>query len=131
MSEHTLLLRALRWNAIFSGLSAAGMLLGAEWFAEQFSLGSQMPVNGIAVFLLLFSLRLTSIVKSGRIRQWEIGAIIAGDFAWVLASFGIVVVFFHSITNAGLFLIDLVAMTVLFLALQQIRGLRAWRDGEA
>lgn len=130
MSESALLLRALRWNAIFSGLSAAAMLLSASWLAEQYSLGSPMPVYGIAVFLLLFSLQLGNIVKSGRIRQWEISAIIAGDLAWVLASFTVVVVFFHSISNAGLFLIDLVAMAVLFLALQQIRGLRAWRGGD-
>ena len=131
MSEQTLLLRALRWNAIFSGLSAAGMLLGADWVADQFSLGSSMPVYGIGLVLLLFSLQLAGIVRSGRIRQWEIGAIVAADIAWVLASFVVVVLFYHSMTSAGLVLIDLVAMTVLYFALQQIRGLRSWLDGNA
>ncbi len=128
MSEQPLLIRALRGNAIFSSLSAASMLLGSGWVTEQLGLGSPAPVYAVATFLLLFSLQLASIVRNGRIRQWEIGAIIGGDIAWVLGSVVLVVIFYRSLTSAGVILIDLVAMVVLFFAIQQIRGLRAWRD---
>ncbi len=131
MSETPLLLRALRWNALFSGLSAASLLLAANWVAAQLGLGSSLPVYVVATFLAVFSLQLANIVRSGRIRRWEVSAIIGGDVAWVLGSIVLVALFYRSLTDTGLILVDLVAMAVLFFAVQQVRGLRAWRDGEA
>ena len=44
---------------------------------------------------------------------------------WVGASLVLVVLFYPALTTVGLVLVDLVALAVLFFAIQQIRGLRA------
>lgn len=131
MSNQPLLVRALRWNALFSCVSAIAMLATAEWLATQLGLGSPVPVYVVAVFLLLFSGQLATIVRTGRIRRWEVSAIIAGDLAWVLGSIVLIALFYRSLTGIGLLLVDVVALAVLFFAVQQIRGLRAWPGSRA
>ena len=125
LSDNNLLIRALRSNAVFSGLSALLMLVTAEWLAAQLSLRSAVPVYVTAALLILFALQLANIVRTREIKRWEIKAIISGDLAWVVASIVLVALFHQSITAAGLMLIDIVAIAVLFFAIQQIRGLRA------
>ena len=128
MSSNSLLLRALRMNAIFSGLSAATLLLAGQWVAAQLGLGNAIPVYAAAGFLALFALQLGNIVRSGEIRRWEITSIIGGDIAWVLGSAVLVALFYRSLTTTGLLLVDVVALVVLYFAVQQIRGLRALRE---
>ena len=125
LSDNNLLIRALRSNAVFSGLSALLMLVTAEWLAAQLSLRSAVPVYVTAALLILFALQLANIVRTREIKRWEIKAIISGDLAWVVGSIVLVALFHQSITAAGLMLIDIVAIAVLFFAIQQIRGLRA------
>ena len=57
----------------------------------------------------------------------EIVAIISGDMAWVVGSVVLVALFYSSLTAAGLLLVDMVAIAILFFAIQQYRGLRALR----
>ncbi len=119
-----LLLHALRLNAWFSGISSIAMVAAAPWIATQLGLPGTLPVYLTAGFLILFSLQLGNIVRTRSIRQWEIVAIISGDLAWVLGSIVLVAAYFESLTTIGLILVDLVALAVLFFAIQQIRGLR-------
>ena len=127
MSNQHLLLRALRMNAYFSGISSLVLLSAAPWVAAQLGLGDSLPVYAVAVLLALFALQLARIVRSRNTKTPEVVAIIAGDIAWVAASAVLVALFYPSMTAAGIVLVELVALTVLFLAIQQIRGLRALR----
>ena len=56
-----LLLRALRLNAYFSGISSIAMLAAAPWVADQLGLPDTLPVYVTAGFLILFSLQLGNI----------------------------------------------------------------------
>ena len=127
MSNNHLLLRALRMNAYFSGISSLVLLSAASWVAAQLGLGDSLPVYAVAVLLALFALQLARIVRSRHTPTPEVIAIIAGDIAWVAASIVLVALFYRSMTATGIVLVVLVALTVLFLAIQQIRGLRALR----
>jgi len=119
-----LLLRALRLNAFFSGISSLTMLAAGPWIAAQLGLPNTMQVYVIAGFLVLFSLQLGNIVRTRVIRRWEVVGIIGGDLAWVIGTIVLVAIYFDSLTAVGLLLVDLVALTVLFFAIQQIRGLK-------
>lgn len=124
MADSQPLLRTLRANAVFSSLSAVTLLLAAPWIATQLGLTSPVAVFIVAAGLLVFALQLWNIVRSGRIRNREIHTIIGGDIAWLVGSAVFVALFYSRITFTGLLLIDLVALAVLFFAIQQFRGLR-------
>jgi len=119
------LLSALRLNAIFSGTSAVFLLVAAPWIAAQLGLPGSLPVYIVGGFLMLFALQLANIVRSGNIRTWEVGGIIAGDLAWVLGTVVLVGMFYSSLTTVGLLMVDIIALAVLAFAILQIRGLRA------
>jgi hypothetical protein len=125
MSNNTLLLRALRMNAVFSGISALMLAMAGPWVAAQLGLASVVTVYVTAALLALFALQLGNIVRTGEIRTLEIAAIIMGDLAWVVGSVILVALFYSSLTTAGLLLVDVIAIAVLYFAIQQIRGLRA------
>ena len=127
LSSNNLLLRALTFNAIFSGFSSILMFIAGYWLAEQFGLNSAAPIYAIAGVLALFALQLGNIVRTKHIRSWEIVSIITGDIAWVVASVAVIALYYQSITAAGLMLMDVVAVAVLFFAILQIRGLRQYR----
>ena len=127
MTDNHLLIRALRLNAFFSGASALFLLAAGPWVAAQLGLAGTMPVYVAAGLLAVFALQLGNIVRTREIRSLEITAIILGDLAWVAGSAVLVVLFYPSLTTMGVLLVDLVAIVVLFLAIQQIRGLRALR----
>ncbi len=128
MSDSPLLLKALRLNALFSGSSALLLLLAGPWMAAQLGLASATPIYATAGLLAVFALQLWNIVRTRKIRTLEIAAIILGDIAWVLGSVILVVLFYSSLTTTGLLLVDLVGVAVLYFAIQQVRGLRAWRS---
>jgi len=129
MSDNNLLLRALRMNAVFSGSSALMLVLVGPWVTAQLGLASVIPVYVTAGLLMVFALQLWNIVRTREIRPPEIAAIIAGDFAWVIGSVVMVALYYRSLTAAGLLLVDIVAIAVLYFAIQQIRGFRAFRRG--
>jgi len=124
ISDNNLLLRALTMNAIFSGFSALFMFVSGPWLAQQFALSSVIPVYAIAGFLAVFAFNLANIVRTRNIRSWEIKSIISGDLAWVGASVAIIILYYQTITPTAVILLDVVAVAVLFFAIQQIRGLR-------
>ena len=127
ISDNNLLLRVLTLNAVFSGFSALLMFIAGGWLAQQFGLNSPIPIYAIAGFLAVFALQLANIVRTKKIRSWEIKAIISGDLAWVAGSVAIIILYYQSITAAGLMLVDIVAVAVLFFAVMQIRGLKQYR----
>ena len=123
----SLLMRALTLNAVFSGFSGLGMLLAANWLAEQLGLPGPTNVYVVAVFLLIFAAQLANIVRTGEIRTWEIVAIIAGDLLWVAGSIVLGTLYFQDFSTVGALLVDAVALVVLIFAVMQIRGLREYR----
>lgn len=125
----TLLFRALRLNAAFSGTSAILLALTAPWVAAQLGLPGPAPVYVTALLLAGFALQLANIVRTGAIREWEIRGIIAGDLAWVIGSAVLAAIYYKSLTFSGLLLVDVVALAVLCFAIQQIRGLKELRHG--
>ena len=128
MSNHDLLLRALRMNAAFSSVSALALMALAPWIAAQLGLGAASPVYVVGALLAAFALQLWNIVRTRVIRGWEIKGIIAGDMAWVVGTAVLVSLYYPQLTATGLVLVDVVAIAVLFFAIQQIRGLRALRN---
>ena len=127
ISSNNPLLRALTFNAIFSGFSALLMFIAGTWLAAQFGLQDPALIYTLGGFLALFALQLGNIVRTREIRNWEITSIIAADIAWVLGSVAIISLYYQSITAAGLMLMDIVAVAVLWFAVMQIRGLREYR----
>jgi hypothetical protein len=125
LSDTNALLRALRMNGVFSGSSAILMFVAANWLKVQFSLQSPAAIYAVGGFLALFAVQLGNIVRSRRIRRWEIKCIIGGDIAWVVASLVLVALYESSMTAVAVMLVDFVTVAVLFLAIQQIRGLRS------
>lgn len=123
--EHTLI-RALRMNAVFSGVSALFLFAAGSWLAAQLGLADATPVYIVAALLTVFAIQLSAIVRSRKIRFLEVAGIIGGDIAWVAASIVLVALYFESITTTGLMLIDVVSIAVLTFAVLQIRGLRAY-----
>jgi hypothetical protein len=128
MTNNSRLLNALRLNAWFSAISALLLLAAAPWVAAQLGLPGPLNVYVVGVFLVVFSLQLANIVRTGTIRNWEVAAIITGDLAWVVGSVVLVALFYPAITLTGLVLVDVIAIAVLFFAIQQIRGLRELRS---
>lgn len=127
MSKQHPLIRALRMNAVFSGVSALLMFAAANWLAPQLGLADATPVYVVAGLLTVFAIQLAIIVRTRKIRFPEVAAIIGGDLIWVVASIVLVALYYESITTTGLMLIDVVAIAVLTFAVLQIRGLRAYR----
>lgn len=126
-SKSTLLHGALTWNAAFSGLSAIAMTVSATWLGPQLGLPGPMPIYVVAGCLAVFAVLLGNIVRTREYRNWEVSGIITGDLAWVAASAGLVALYFERLSVAGLIIVDAVALVVLILAIQQIRGLRRLR----
>jgi hypothetical protein len=122
-----LLMRGLKMNAVFSGLSAVAMLLAANWVAEQVGLPGPANVYAVAVFLLFFAAQLGNIVRTQGIRTWEIVAIIIGDLMWVAGSVVLGTLYIQSFSTIGAVLVDVVALAVLIFAVMQMRGLRIYR----
>ena len=128
MSDNNLLLRALTMNAFFSGFSALFMFISGSWLAEQFALSGAIPIYAVAAFLAVFAINLANIVRTRNIRGWEIKGIISGDIAWVAASVAVIILYYQTITPTAVILLDVVAVAVLFFAIQQIRGLKQLRQ---
>ena len=128
-ASNALLMRGLKFNAIFSATSAVAMLLAANWVAEQLGLSRTADVYTLGVFLLLFAAQLGNIVRTGKIRTWEIVTIIVGDLLWVAGSVVLGALYFRSFSTIGAVLVDVVAIAVLVFAIMQIRGLREYRNG--
>ena len=126
-TSNELLMRGLTMNTIFSALSAIAMLLAADWVADQVGLPGPANVYAVAIFLLFFAAQLGNIVRTGKIRAWEIVAIIVGDLMWVAGSVVLGALYFRSFTIIGAVLVDAVALAVLIFAIMQIRGLREYR----
>ncbi len=122
-----LLMRGLKMNAVFSGLSAVVMLLAANWVAEQVGLPGPANVYAVAIFLLFFAAQLGNIVRTQTIRTWEIVAIIIGDLMWVAGSVVLGTLYLQSFSTIGAVLVDVVALAVLIFAVIQMRGLRKYR----
>ncbi len=122
-----LLMRGLKMNAVFSGLSAVAMLLAANWVAEQVGLPGPANVYAVAIFLLFFAAQLGNIVRTQTIRTWEIVAIIIGDLMWVAGSVVLGTLYLQSFSTIGAVLVDVVALAVLIFAVIQMRGLRKYR----
>ncbi len=125
-SASELLMRGLKMNAIFSGLSAVAMLLAADWVAEQVGLPGPANVYAVAIFLLFFAAQLGNIVRTLTIRTWEIVAIIVGDLLWVAGSVVLGTLYIQSFSTIGAVMVDVVAIAVLIFAVMQIRGLREY-----
>jgi hypothetical protein len=127
-SNSDLLIRGLTLNAIFSSVSALGMLLAADWLAVQVGLPGPANVYAVAIFLVFFAAQLANIVRTGNIRSWEIVVIIAGDLLWVAGSVVLGALYYRTFTTTGAVLVDAIAVAVLIFTIMQIRGLRAYRQ---
>ena len=126
-SKNDLLIKGLTFNAVFSSVSALAMLLAADWVAAQIGLPGPANVYAVAIFLVFFAAQLANIVRTGKIRSWEIAAIIVADLLWVIGSVALGARYYRDFTAIGAVLVDVIAMAVLIFAIMQMRGLLQYR----
>lgn len=122
--RNRLLINALTANALFSGTAAAALLLAPGWFAAQLGLESSREPFLTGLLLALFAGQLAWIVIGGRIRRWEIRAIIGADLVWVAGSLVLGLLYYDQFTGMGVLLVSGAAVAVLGFAELQGLGLR-------
>jgi hypothetical protein len=119
-----LLRRALQTNAVFSGISGAGLLLVAGPVARLLGLGGALPIALLGAGLLLFAAWVGYEAMQPMLRQRRARVILALDIAWVVASAVIIALDPFGLSIAGKWAVAAVADVVALFALAEYLGLR-------
>lgn len=109
----------LKINAICSGVTGLTLATFSQFYLKLFEVQSQVPFISTGLFLITFSIFVmyNAIKKPIDLRQ--IILIIWLDRLWVVASFGVVAVYYSTISSIGLILIFGVAVWVGLMAYLQ------------
>jgi len=127
-SEPTRLLRrTLQTNAVFSGISGAGMLLAAGSVARLLGLSSGLPIALLGADLLLFAAWVGYEAMQTVLRVRRARVVLALDIAWVVASAMIIALDPFGLSTAGKWAVAAVADAVAVFALLEYLGLRRLR----
>jgi hypothetical protein len=118
VNKMTKLQKALKINALFSGISGLVLLLFNQKIAALFGMHKNTYFWIIGFVLIYFSITIWYEIKQQR--KLAVIWIIIQDFAWVLGS--IIILIFHplNISKIGNTLIAIVAIVVLFMGLNQL-----------
>lgn len=113
----------LRINAIFSGLSGLLCLLAFGYLASLLGIGSKFPIIIIGLALLAFAIDLLQNSLQRKIDVKRATIAVAMDFAWVIGSAVVLWILSIPFTEAGRWLIFIIADLVFVFALLQFFGL--------
>jgi hypothetical protein len=109
--------KALRINAIFSGLSGLGLILFYKSISNLFGLEQNNIFWGVGAGLLFFAL--TIILEVKKQRKLAILWIIIQDFIWVIGSTTLLLLTPFSISDSGQIIIAIIALIVFLMAINQ------------
>lgn len=124
--DDTLLRTALGANAVFSGLSALAIALGAPAIGPALGTISPGALYVLAGILALFAADLGLQLRSDRLNPLRAFGATVGDLLWVAGSAVLLVLRPEAVSRAGLVVVAAVAIPVLLLALLQLLGLRRY-----
>ena len=121
--EKELLLRkALKGNALFSGLSGIGILIANAELSRLLGFPSRVPLVIVAVALLGFALLLATNASRESLRLADAWTAVLMDLAWVVGSY--VLLFIAPFSKPGRWIVAIVAELVLLFAIVQWLGIR-------
>ena len=84
----TFLRRALLADAVFSGISALGLTLGAAAFGSLFNLPEAL-LRETGLFLIAYTALVGWLALRGTVPKTLVMLVVAGNAAWTLASIGL------------------------------------------
>lgn len=117
----TKLQKSLRLNAIFSGISGIVLIAFNKQIIHVFGISNTTVFWVIGIVLLFFaSTIIYEIIKQ---RPIAVLWIIMQDFLWVIGSFVLIAINPFEISKAGNFTISVIALTVLFMGINQSKAL--------
>lgn len=113
--------KALSINAVFSAVSGTGLVLFHKFIAKLFEVPSSQVFWIIGIGLLLFSLSIVVEIKKQQIKS--VKKIILLDYIWVVSSALFLIFNPFTISTIGNGLIIVIALIVLFMAMNQSESL--------
>lgn len=113
--------KALSTNAIFSVISGLALILFHNSIAKIFEVNNSNVFWVIGIGLLLFSLSIFIEIKKQRPKS--VKKIILQDYIWVIGSIILLIFKPFSISNIGNSTITVIALAVLFMAINQSKAL--------
>ena len=117
------LINALRANALFSAISGLIIVFLHDQVLQWLGIGG-VNIIGLGIGLLLFSTYLFWMASRDVLPRSMVSGVIAGDWAWVIASAILLVFKAEVFSTLGIFLVADVALLVLVFAIWQQRGLK-------
>ncbi len=114
--------KALKTNALFSGISGIILILLNHQIALVFGTTNYTVFWVIGLLLIYFSITIWYEIKKQR--RFAVLWIIIQDYSWVLGSLILIVFNPFEITQIGNFIIAIVALIVLFMGINQMNGLK-------
>jgi len=117
-----LLRRALKGNALFSGLSGVGILIANVELSRLLGWPSCIPLVIVAVALLGFAILLTINASRQSLSLADAWTAVWMDLAWVVGSY--VLLFIAPFSKPGRWIVAIVAEVVLLFAIVQWLGIR-------
>jgi len=114
--------KALRVNALFSGISGLTLILFNRQIADAFGVTNNTVFWVIGCLLIFFALTIWYEIK--RQRKLAVIWIILQDFVWVLGSMFILIFNPFQLTAIGNTVIGSIALVVLFMGINQLLALR-------
>lgn len=126
-SRTSLLRGALIGNAIFSGASGLVLIVAANPVSRFLGLESGWIPAIIGVGLLGWVYQLVQTVRQEPVEPKQVWTVIAGDIAWVVGSWAILLAGWPDLTTDGKWTAAIVAEIVALFAVLQYVGLRRLR----
>ena len=120
----SLLKNALRGNALFSGISGAISLLGAQSIAELTGLESSLIFTILGIVLIVYGIDLWWVSSRDPIDHRFAWAAIILDVLWVAGSAAILLSGWPALSVAGRWMVFVIAELVALFAIVQFIGLR-------
>ena len=114
--------KALKVNAIFSSISGVIMILLNKQLANLFGVLNNIPFWIIGLVLVYFALTICYEIKKQR--RIAIMWIVIQDVSWVLGSVFLLIFNPFEITYTGNLIIGIIALIVLFMAINQLIALK-------
>jgi len=125
MNADSELMRALKQNAAFSGISGLVLLLFPEFVARFLGVGAPWFFQALGVGLLLFAADLIHQTRQTKPSPLRAMSSALADFAWVLGTAVILLIWGKDIAIQGWVALVVIALIVAQFGIRQWRGARA------
>ncbi len=121
-----LLRKALRWNAVFSAFGGLVALMASDMLSGPLGVPT-LVLAAIGAGLLLWAGLVWTWARRDPVRHPEAWTVVAGDVLWVLASVAVLILRPGSLTEAGWWMVAVLAVAVADFAVIQTVALRKIR----